>query len=75
MAFVPCLVRSTTAAGVYRYSLGDPLIDSYLDERAFRSLDRSPVSARSLGWLRKEVLSRAKVSNRYHTSVINWRAW
>ncbi len=30
MAFVPCLVRSSTPAGVYRYSLGDPLVDSYL---------------------------------------------
>lgn len=30
MTFVPCLVRSSTPAGEHRFSLGDPLIDSYL---------------------------------------------
>lgn len=30
MTFIPCLVRSSTSAGEHRYSLGDPLVDSYL---------------------------------------------
>jgi site-specific recombinase XerC len=30
MTFFPCLVRSSTSAGECRYSLGDPLVDSYL---------------------------------------------
>jgi len=30
MTFIPCLVRSSTSAGEYRFSLGDPLVDSYL---------------------------------------------
>jgi integrase/recombinase XerD len=30
MTFIPCLVRSSTSAGEYRYALGDPLVDSYL---------------------------------------------
>jgi hypothetical protein len=30
MTFMPCLVRSSTAAGEHRYALGDPLVDSYL---------------------------------------------
>ena len=37
MTFMPCLVRSTTAAGEYRFSLGDPLVDSYLEFVAGRS--------------------------------------
>ena len=30
MTLFPCLVRSSTSAGECRYSLGDPLVDSYL---------------------------------------------
>jgi site-specific recombinase XerD len=30
MTFFPCLVRASTPAGEHRYSLGDPLVDSYL---------------------------------------------
>ncbi len=37
MTFMPCLVRSSTAAGEYRFSLGDPLLDSYLAFVAGRS--------------------------------------
>jgi site-specific recombinase XerD len=37
MTFLPCLVRSTTAGGEHRYSLGDPLLDSYLAFVAGRS--------------------------------------
>lgn len=37
MTFIPCLVRSTTAAGCHRFSLGDPLLDSYLAFVAGRS--------------------------------------
>ncbi|MBM3664021.1 MAG: integrase [Actinobacteria bacterium] len=34
---VPCLVRSSNAAGERRYALGDPLVDSYLEFVAGRS--------------------------------------
>lgn len=34
---VPCLVRSSNAAGEHRYALGDPLVDSYLEFVAGRS--------------------------------------
>jgi integrase/recombinase XerD len=37
MTFMPCLVRSTTVAGAHRFSLGDPLVDSYLAFVAGRS--------------------------------------
>ena len=37
MTFFPCLVRSSTSAGECRYSLGDPLVDSYLAFVAGRS--------------------------------------
>ena len=37
MTFFPCLVRSSTSAGEHRYSLGDPLVDSYLAFVAGRS--------------------------------------
>jgi integrase/recombinase XerD len=37
MSFVPCLVRSSTAAGDRRYRLGDPLVDRYLEFVAGRS--------------------------------------
>jgi site-specific recombinase XerD len=37
MTFVPCLVRSSTPVGEHRYSLGDPLVDSYLAFVAGRS--------------------------------------
>ena len=30
MTFSPCLIRSSTTAGEHRYSIGDPLVDSYL---------------------------------------------
>ncbi len=30
MTFIPCLVRTSTSVGEHRYSLGDPLVDSYL---------------------------------------------
>lgn len=31
MSFMPCLVRSSTAAGEARFVLGDPLVDRYLE--------------------------------------------
>jgi site-specific recombinase XerD len=37
MTFMPYLVRSTTTAGEHRFSLGDPLLDSYLAFVAGRS--------------------------------------
>ncbi len=37
VTFFPCLVRSSTSAGEHRYSLGDPLVDSYLAFVAGRS--------------------------------------
>lgn len=36
-SFAPCLVRSSNSAGEHRYSLGDPLLDSYLAFVAGRS--------------------------------------
>jgi len=37
MTFSPCLIRSSTPAGERRYSLGEPLVDSYLAFVAGRS--------------------------------------
>ena len=37
MTFVPCLIRSSTAAGESRFVLGDPLVDRYLEFVAGRS--------------------------------------
>ena len=37
MVFSPCLVRSSSSAGEVRFSLGDPLVDSYLAFVAGRS--------------------------------------
>lgn len=37
MSFMPCLIRSSTAAGESRFELGDPLVDRYLEFVAGRS--------------------------------------
>jgi hypothetical protein len=37
MSFLPCLIRSSTAAGDARFELGDPLVDRYLEFVAGRS--------------------------------------
>ena len=37
MTFMPCLIRSSTAAGEARFELGDPLLDRYLEFVAGRS--------------------------------------
>ena len=37
MTLIPCLVRSVSAAGEDRYSLGDPLLDKYLEFVASRA--------------------------------------
>jgi hypothetical protein len=37
MSFIPCLIRSSTAAGEARFELGDPLVDRYLEFVAGRA--------------------------------------
>ncbi len=37
MTFTPCLVRSSTANGEFRFELGDPLLDRYLEFVAGRA--------------------------------------
>src|SRR5712691_4563544 len=37
MSFIPCLIRSLTAAGEARFELGDPLVDRYLEFVAGRA--------------------------------------
>jgi integrase/recombinase XerD len=37
MTFIPCLVRSSTLAGEWRFALGHPVVDSYLEFVAGRA--------------------------------------